>query len=452
MLTTLPLNGPRRDALLHASLVCTRWHILAQRVLDTTIGPLTLGAKQNSTNDKLFRRLCRDESFQRRVKNIVVADWFVEPAAHYELQWPRPVPLPSPYEPGCYFSDDWSPPQQPLHSAYTQMLALATALKSASLFSFTWKAIPCLPQQLASALSEQHQCKVHVLRNEAALEYAEKGFYSPYLNTSTLHCLGMVRNMSTLEVLIPAADQSLTDRLARFIRRAASLRKLAVYAVSHMWPPPAKPLELSADFGRSTILPFARLFPLDGECLPFPLKLSSLELVNVCICCPPSKTAQLLNVIEWQNVRHLRITCLGLLRSIQTGLLSLRSLSVSLEHPWEVVSCTTSIMDWTDLDLKVVLQQARHLADFEITNARQLMTPRVIASLPTSIRNMSIRHNPYPPVSHGCMSARCFRLLAKSLPRLETLSLDMPTVEEEVGGVFAAFEQCANLVRSSSDT
>lgn len=456
MLTALELNVSSRKSLLCASLVCTRWHILVQRVLDATIGPLTLGFKQQYTNDRLFRRLRRDAALQRRVKNIIVADLFVEPPEHYDIGHGPLVPLQSPYEPTCYFSENWSPPQQWNTSAYTQLQGLAKALKSVCLASFTWSAVPCLPHELASALSKQQHCKMNILRNEAALQDAERGLYSPYLNPSTIDSLEMFENLSSLEVIIPAADEHLSHRLGCFMGRTRSLRKLAVYATSCMWPMPSKPLSLPGAFGQSTILAFSRLFlPPDGYPRS-PIRLCSLELVKVCICSYSGNTAELLKVIEWQSMQDLRLTCSGLLRSVRNRLMNLKKLLIGLAlgQPHEAALCTAVI---AASDLEAVLQQARRLTYFELTNGRELVTPRTVASLPQSIRNLSIRQNctgsthPFPQVNTW-MGSRLIRLLVLSLPHLETFSLNMPTAEPEVSGACAVSEQDADLSSSSLGT
>lgn len=157
-------------------------------------------------------------------------------------------------------------------------------------------------------------------------------------------------------------------------------------------------------------------------------------------------------MIEWQNMQDLRLTCSGLLQSVQNRLVNLKKLSIELGlgQPHEAALCTSVIAAF---DLEAALQQARRLTYFELTNGRELVTPRTVASLPRSIRNLLIRQNctgsthPYTQINTW-LGPRLIRLLAQSLPHLETFSLNMPTAEQEVSSVCAVSEQDTDLSSS----
>ena len=62
-----------QSSLLSASLVCKRWHNLAQQIIDSTV-TLALAQVYEERNLRLFRRITSDEALCKRIKRIVVRE------------------------------------------------------------------------------------------------------------------------------------------------------------------------------------------------------------------------------------------------------------------------------------------------------------------------------------------------------------------------------------------
>lgn len=423
----LQLNATSKSTILAATSVCSRWHALAQRIIDNTVGPLTIGKKTSYQNLELFRRLKKDAAFRRRVHHLSIGDWHLSGLAFDEL---------SPYRPAGYFTEDWSEAERYADQTWPQIEGLIQVLPKLSLASFTWKALPFMPQPLTKAL-EATDCEISIQRNEAN-SYAI-WFYDVYINPKGLQNLhGIASRLFELELSVPAADAELLSRIGTLIRLTRSLRKLGIYAASRM----RMNTQLARSLQGTRHATFCTVDNMSWLCLghtePSPeptniLRLSSLELTNFCIC--SIEQAKWIESIEWHNLRALRLTCIGLLRCIRSRLRGLKYFDMYLspnDNRCEHQMCSSKL---GVSELREALQELTHLEHLRITNGTEIIQ-QALDALPLTLKGLDI-HKITPPIwpspPRPLLAAESLEYIGKTFP-LESLGCDAPYSDLEVNG------------------
>ena len=217
-----------QPSLLKATLACKRWHGLARQIIDSTV-TLALAQVYEERNLNLFRRIHSDEALRKRIKKIVVRNW-----NHSKLEeiirgdWP--------WLEGGYFSQSYPGANEEWwQSTREQVEGLATCLGVLELTSFTWAAIPSLPETLALVLRAKQQGSLtHVVKNELWADNALWA-YSPFLNHHALANLYLLPNLVSLELLIAPPDSALLQELGLFLAaRNNTLQSLKLTAFGRL--------------------------------------------------------------------------------------------------------------------------------------------------------------------------------------------------------------------------
>lgn len=409
--------------------MCSRWHALAQRIIDNVIGPLTIGKKTERPNLELFRRLKKDAAFRRRVHHLSVGDWHLSGLA---------FDTSSPYRPGGYFTEDWSEAARYADQTWPQIEGLIQVLPKLSIALFTWQALPFMPQPLAKALKGNAR-RISILRNEPYLTYAQL-FYDAYINPIALQSLQIVASsLASLELLIPAVDAKLLARLGSLISVSRPLQTLRVYAVSRIRSTRYLPnsIERTPHAKFSTVSAMHWLGSGHGwtaQGSHSSLRLFSLGLTNFCVCAQSEAQGKWMEMIEWRNMRALEITCLGILRLVHDRLGGLTSLTLTLtsptrqcEHP---MCCTTC----EPRELATLLKAIPSLTHLEITNGTNGLA-QILDILPSKLRSLSsheVTPAAWPSPTRPLLDATILEYVGTNFPYLEEFACDVPYSDVEV--------------------
>ncbi|CZT25224.1 uncharacterized protein RCC_10953 [Ramularia collo-cygni] len=424
------LKHDSKPALLAATVVCSRWHALAQRVIDGDVGPITIGPKTADRNVKLFGRMKRDRSFRQRIIRISIKEWCLR---DMNYQFPDVLPYTlmreDPYRTDGYFSRTWSDTARQKDPTWQQMQKLIDAVTTLSISTFTWSATPCMPRPLAQALARNGQCSVRILDSRLVEEYMEFS-YAPFLNHWCIASLGIVSTtLTSLCVVITAADTELLLGLGRLIWTTNKLRELRIRCIGCMFYSRTIPYALSqTPFGSFTrvtdVIWLLRPSTMDSDNL---LRLSTLELSNVCVCADtaiPTWVEQ----VDWNRLDSLTITCVTLLEKISCRAQRLTSLTLTCPsgRDCEFTTCTSAATAQYTGTLLESLTCLRHL---ELINSTESVTPSLLRSIGGDLRSLTVHERTpkyRPDRVRPLLSSEVFHSMKSFCTKLSCLAIDVP--------------------------
>lgn len=303
------------------------------------------------------------------------------------------------------------------------------------LATFKWMALPQMPLALVKALRAQEKCYVSIRGDPHALRAAQWS-YTPYLSTTSVKSIGLlVDQLSSLEVMVPAADGRLLRQLGHVVACCKALRSLSCHAVARIWRTAIVPMSLKDTVYNENIA-VANLSPLFGN-LPVShgnrSRFEELALTNFCICASPDSHT-LLDQLEWQDLRILNITCCSLLEYMcaRNNLISTLRLELAFSKNREHGSCVTFPLMHR---LKETLRKFTRLQRLTIINGTEVLDKEVLSDIGPDLRSLEVHER-------GADGRRVFDAhlldfanltqLQSLCPRLERLSLDAPTQEKLV--------------------
>ena len=300
-----------RKTLLNASLVCRRWHEIAQQIIDSTI-TLAVAQVYGWRNRRLFKRILSEEAFGRGIRRVVVRDWHHSGLEKMSGHWP--------WLDGAYFAPTYAGPSDARwKNTRGQIESLARGVDILKLRSFTWAAVPHIPNALINVLQRnQDQCQVEIWRNELWSENAI-GAYTPFMNQYALAKLDALPNIVRLELVVAPADSGLLERLGTLlISRKHKLRSFNLTTFGRVWPEgrsrpnwtsPSSPTDDRRTFlVQSTKWLAEPLGDKRGK-----LRLTEFELTNVCVC-ESARPTRLDELIDADGLVSLKLSCFSLLK------------------------------------------------------------------------------------------------------------------------------------------
>lgn len=416
--------------------MCHRWHALAQQAIEFSVGPLIIGEASQKQNSQLFDRLQRSPGFRARLRHISIKEWYLtELDLHYPNRRPVLPDRDGPFKPGNYFSDTWSEAARHQDRTWRQLKALCGLIPKLSLLSFTWSCTPILPETLAEALASQSQCKVSILRSEAWLDYTQF-CYTPYLNRTGILSLGRIANaLVALRVTIPAAYSELTSQLGRLVWSAKSLQALEIYALGHIWTDAFVPEALAstkfASYQRVTNLEWLQKPETISNALS--IRISTLELSNVCVCNDHS-AVEVLSSLDLQRLSNLTLSCVTLLELIcaKVNRLSALKFALTTSNDFEYCTCVGSNLS---ARVEVVLKGTSTLRHLHLVNGSSIITSDLLRSSGTLLRSLHVHD-----YSQWGSLAKCSDVLGEEIirsmgqycPALSQLMVDVPYSDKDV--------------------
>lgn len=335
-------------------------------------------------------------------------------------------------------------------ATWHQVSQLMNAVIKLRLLSFSWNATPSLPRGLAHALATNEHCNVRVGQSELAIEYT-KLCYAPYANHWSLEGLQKIsQNLTSLHVLVPAADDQLLQDLGQLVWSSPSLRELRVNAIGRMWTSDVVPYDLrQTNLGKlSTVTELQWLTKPEALKSPDLLRLSTLELSNVCVC-SSAVAERWMESVDWNRLGDLTLTCFTLLRLVygrQNKLISLRC-TVPSDRSCELITCTSRSSPDQVLDVLQGFTSLRHL---ELINGNGSLTPVLLKHIGRNLRSLAVHDRTQArwesgrtrPLLDGSI-IECIGGLCENLSRL---AIDVPYSDLPVS--WALHQRNVNLTSS----
>lgn len=422
-------------SLLNASLVCKRWHEVAQQIIDSTV-TLALAEVYEERNLRLFKRIRSDDAFRQRIHRVVVRDWHHTKLEEIRGDWP--------WLDGGYFSqtyigslDEW------WETTREQIEDLARCLRVLDLTSFTWAAVPQLPQLLIAVLrGKQNECQIHIKKNELWSENAIWA-YSPFLNHRGLTHLDFLSNVVSLEFIIAPADPGLLEELGVFLAsRRQTLRTLKLKAFGQLWPGSRAHVNWSDDVTR---IDDPRLFlvrstnwltdPLGDEWKR--LNLTNLELTNICVC-TSARPSRLDEMTDVHRLASLKLSCFGFLNQCSSSdFSSLHTLSISFRNGY-VMDREKCSSDWSSGSIRAFLIRCKNLRHLDLIDRPNILSEGLLKTMGSNLRALDIHQTiscspvqqtsfnlHYPTAAPEDRPEKVIDIISRNCPKLKELRISV---------------------------
>lgn len=373
--------------LLAAVLVCWQWNSVAQRLLERTL-ELVASRRMQPANLHLLRRCQRDESLQRRVKNLVVKEWNLDDLI--------PIPringwIEDPWIPGRYFSRSYQEEGQASRETKELLAQMCYAMAKLRLSSFTWSAIPPAPGILLKQLGLQRACNVHIRRHERAHD-AAAWTYAPILNYVQLRSLLQVSTqLVSLELFLPPENIKLLTSLGLLIASTENLKSLKLHSLGKLWGGNMVPSHMRPGLGSvfSTTSwmgwlqePLSRLGRM--------LQLEELELDNFCVC--QVSGLDIGSTIDLSRLRSVGLSCFSFLENSDSrarlNLQAFRLHTYSKHGPYSDKFCLGA---WSTVGVREMLSSCDHLTDLELlAEGSTLIDKSLLETLGPNLTHLSL--------------------------------------------------------------
>ena len=436
-----------QSTLLSATLVCKRWHEVAQQIIDSTI-TLALAEVYAERNLRLFRRIEADEALCSSIKRIVVRDWHHSKLQEIRGDWNRleddEIRKYWPWRDGGYFSRTYAGENgQWWESTQEQVDALVRCLGVLKLTSFTWAAIPSVPDILARVLRERQQdSPIQILKNKLSVDNALWA-YSPFCNHRGLANFYLLSNLVSFELLVAPSDSGLLQELGVFLTSInKTLQSLKVTAFGRLWLGAKTSLAGGVEQSHTGDQWLFLVRSMDWLTKPLiyqreKLGLRNLELTNFCIC-EPAQPISLEDITETQRLDSVKLSCFGLLeRCHRPSLSSLHTLSLSFGNDvWEDVD--RCISRWAPERIRSFLFKCTNLRQLELVDSPDVLSEDLLEiigpnltvldvhqTISLSFRQRTILNLSHPMASPEEYPDRLIERISKSCSRLKQLAVNL---------------------------
>ncbi|KAF1985624.1 hypothetical protein K402DRAFT_394604 [Aulographum hederae CBS 113979] len=411
------INSNTKIAMLAVTLVCRRWHVFAQRVIDRVLH-LVISPTRYELNGRTFLRLRNDLEFRRRVREIQVLEWY----ASGTLPFMPPTELSTgPSEPELRQGEGTQSKSQ----SWEQIRLLVDILSRLSLSKFKWAAKPRLPREIIQVLSAcQLTCETEItLRLDN--DMPNGNYLVPFTAMDrhwTITSYTWLPNLVHLGLIINANDHYTTSKLGEVLSQTPKLKRLEVYFAARDLP---RWLYLRIPSIRELI---AR-YPWRDEDITLS-RLSRLRLSNVCVC--QSDQAEWLSIIPWHNIHTLSVSCPQFLQALQGQLPQLQSLHMQPHAGRDRDGC----LSWHSLSLDNILPAGETLHSLDLTSCIDYSTEadydrkgkELLGCLGPNIRTLRVhewRGNRWSTQRRRVFSIDEIIELGDSCPFMSELALDV---------------------------
>ncbi|KAF2245798.1 hypothetical protein BU26DRAFT_521354 [Trematosphaeria pertusa] len=417
-----------RPSLLNATLVCKRWHSIAQRILDGHLDQLIVSPVTEARNKLLFDRIESDAVFQKRIHTITVADVFSSGLVHIQAARFFP-PHDLPRVKGPY---GWLEPRS--QSTWNQLEHLARVIERSSLRNLIWAAKPRMPMCIFDAVENCSTCRVQIQFRD---DYADSRFGPvtfPSIETpgSLIALHGVASRLTRLGIVVPAFDMS-SDTETTMLHTLGDLLSKS----------PLSALEIHAAgrlFANSVASPAfktIRGFQWLPENVDCPLSLRKLRLTNFCLCDADEPTVmRFQHFVQCRDIEEAHFTCPAFLDLLSKRHTQLSALTLELDSRYESAysSCSKPPLHSGIWDF---LLSQNHLEVLSIINGTDVvqtselaLTETLFSHLGKSLEYLRIHEREmglrWDRSTRIILSPSTIQVIGETCPRLRLLAIDAP--------------------------
>lgn len=266
----------------------------------------------------------------------------------------------------------------------------------------------------------------------------------PYQNLNGISSLEpSARSLRTFDVLIPSNSPHLLDRVGQLVLSCPQLQRLSIHAAGRLWPDHVLPRRLQ-DRTMAQFNTMSASSWLSQHTNPpnLPLKLTSLELHNFCVC--DCNWQDWEGLFDWSRLICVKFTCFSFLRNLQGKLPKLRCLDLHLDTDRDCeYDCCKRYHSVPQI--REFLLSCSGLVELGLTNGTDIVNKNLLVHLGGSLRRLSLHEY---AMSEWMLRGDCDRpqrpLLSKEqleqigchCPLVRDLAVDVPYADSDVSSVF----------------